>query len=516
MGRNFLAAVLILVSGSRFSAGQAAQTTEKADGPPPQVRYEPYAVVSRSGPPVLRGELGRFAVPENRSSASPRMIELAFVRLPSLAKHPDPPVVWLAGGPGRSGIEDLDTPLLVLLLELRKHSDILVLDQRGTGLSNPRLDCPGAIVFRKDLPLDRENVIGALEESARKCSGLWRSRGVDLAGYNTRESAEDVEDLRRAVGAPKLRILAGSYGTHLALALLRAHGDRIERAALVGVVGPDQLRRLPSDTDEQLASIATLVRSDRALSKRMPDFLTTVRQIRDRLAERPAVVQVSGDEGVESVTVGRFDLAWFTRSLLSSRRSISRLPAIFASMSEGDFSELAATSLGWRMSPLPSASMFLMRCASGATAPRLARIEAERGSATLPDAADLAEDRVCAAWGVPRLGDDFRGPVSSAVPTLFVSGSLDGDTPERNTHEILAGFSKAARLQIDGAAHSLLGLESESERDAIAEFLSGGGAKQAVVRLPAIAFAAPGALGRGTILADRGIVGATLFGGGMP
>ena len=57
-------------------------------------------------------------------------------------------------------------------------------------------------MFRKDIPLDRENVLGALEESARKCSTLWRSRGVDLAGYNTRESAEDVEDLRRAVGAP--------------------------------------------------------------------------------------------------------------------------------------------------------------------------------------------------------------------------------------------------------------------------------------------------------------------------
>ena len=37
------------------------------------------------------------------------------------------------------------------------------------------------------------------------------------------------------------------------------------------------------------------------------------------------------------------------------------------------------------------------------------------------------------ALGVPRLDDDFRGPVSSPVPTLFVSGSLDGDTPERNT-----------------------------------------------------------------------------------
>jgi pimeloyl-ACP methyl ester carboxylesterase len=515
MRRSFLAAVLILVSFSGFSKSESAPAAGGAPVPArPEIRFEPFAVVSRYGPPVLRGELGRFRVPENRTSATSRSIDLAFVRIPSMSKRPGPPVLWLAGGPGHSGIEDLETPLLMLLLELRKHSDVVVLDQRGTGLSTPRLDCPGAIVFRKDLPLDREVVVGALEESARRCSGQWRERGVDLAGYNTRESAEDVEDLRRALGAPKLKILAGSYGTHLALAVLRAHGDTIERAALVGVVGPDQLRRAPSDTDEQLAVIASLVRGDRALSKRMPDFLATVRQIRDRLAERPAVVEVTGDEGAESVTVGRFDLAWFTRSLLSSRGSIARLPALFAAMSEGDFTELAATSLAWRMSPLPSASMFLMRCASGATAARVARIEAERGTALLGDAADLAEDRVCRAWGVPRLPDEFRQPVSSPVPTLFVTGTLDGDTPDRNTREILAGFPRAARLQIDGAAHSLLGLDGENERDAIADFLSGGGAKQAVVRLPAIAFSPAGP--RGTFLADQRTVTASLFGGGMP
>jgi len=395
MGRSFLAAVLILVSFSRFSQSESVPGADTARVPArPEMRLEPFAVISRWGPPVLRAELRRFKVPENRTSAASRSIELAFVRLPSISKRPAAPVVWLAGGPGHSGIEDLETPLLPLLLELRKQSDVLVLDQRGTGRSTPRLECPGAILFRKDLPLDRELVVGALEESARRCSGQWRAQGVDLAGYNTRESAEDVEDLRRAVGAPKLKILAGSYGTHLALAVLRAHGDTIERAALVGVVGPDQLRRAPSDTDEQLAAVAALVRGDRALAKRVPDLLATIRQIRDRLAERPAIVQVTSDEGVESVTVGRFDLAWFTRSLLSSRGSIARLPALFAAMSEGDFSELAATSLAWRMSPLPSASMFLMRCASGATAARAARVEAERGKALLGDAADLAEDRV--------------------------------------------------------------------------------------------------------------------------
>ncbi len=486
------------------------------------IRWEPYPIVSPfSGVPVLKGELGHLRVLESRRSGSRRQIELAFVKIPSTAKHPAAPVVWLAGGPGGSGIADLETPIVRLLVELRAASDVIALDQRGTGLSVPRLDCPGTIEFPRDVPLDRVRSVAGLESAARACAEGWRARGVDLSAYNTRESAEDLEDLRVSLGAEKLRLLGGSYGTHLALAAIRAHGDRVERAALVGVVGPDQLRRSPAASEEQLAEISRIAREDHAIAARVPDLLATIRAVRDRLDQSPVAETVELADGRRmAVVLGRFDLEWYTRSLLSSRETIATLPAVFADMAAGDYREMARATAAWRSTQAPSASMFAMRCASGASSDREARIDAERRRVTLGDTLDFAEEAVCRAWGVPRLPDEFRAPVRSDVPTLFVSGSLDGDTPPTNAGEVLAGFSRGHQLVIEGAAHSLLGFEESKARAALRDFLADGKVRASRVTLPPLEFQSPRA-GRpeGALLAHNreSVPAAPIFwGGGMP
>ena len=316
-----------------------------------------------------------------------------------------------------------------------------------------------------------------------------------------------------------LRLLAGSYGTHLALDAIRAHGDRIERAALVGVVGPDQLRRSPAAAEEQLEEIARIARRDPKLAARVPDLLGAIREIRDRLDRSPVAETVELSDGRRmAVVLGRFDLEWYTRSLLSSRDSIAHLPAVFAAMEGDDFHELARSAAGWRSTPAPSAAMFAMRCASGASVDRSARIDAESRRVTLADTLDFAEEAVCRAWGVPRLPDEFREPVRSAVPALFVSGTLDGDTPQANAGEVLRGFANGHQLVVEGAAHSLLAVDDAKTRAAVAEFLADGRVHAERVALPPIAFEMPSAArGPHTLLAGRGDTSNTVFwGGGLP
>src|SRR5262245_27243270 len=88
----------------------AAATQAVSDEGRPVVHYEPFPTASFWGPPVIAAQLGRFQVPDNRSSSCSRSIELAFVRLPSASRRPGPPILWLSGGPGNSGIDDLKTP----------------------------------------------------------------------------------------------------------------------------------------------------------------------------------------------------------------------------------------------------------------------------------------------------------------------------------------------------------------------------------------------------------------------
>ncbi len=482
--RCVLASLLVSVfSGSPARAADAPQNTA------PVVHYEPYPIASLWGPPVFRAELGRFRVPENRASRSSREIELAFVRLPSLSKRRCPPIVWLSGGPGDSGIADLKTPILKLFLDLTRFSDVLVLDQRGTGLSVPRLDCPGLLLLPYHVALDRERMLDAVEAQARTCAQHWRAEGVDLGAYNVRESAEDLEALRVAVGAPRLRLFAASFGTHLALAAMRAHPERLERAVLVGVVGPDQMRRLPSDFDSELAEITHLVRRR---NDRGSDLLGAMKDVLHRLDIRPVTLEVQTREaGRIPVVVGRFDLELYIRSLLYSRRTIAHLPALFASMATGDFNELAGVAGRWRSSLPPPASIFTMRCASGSTRERELRIAAQAQSAILGEATDFAEERICSAWGVAALSDEFRAPVRSSLPTLFVSGTLDGETPEENATEVLAGFPEGRQLRISGGAHSGLGFQDPGARDAIVQFFETGRLTLSRIELPALIFESP-------------------------
>src|SRR5947208_613164 len=100
-------------------------------------------LASPAGAARVSAELGWLAVPENHARPSGPSIELAFLRIRTAAPRPRAPVVWLAGGPGGSGTHDAEGQILPLFLEISQFADVIALDQRGMGRSQPRLDCPG-------------------------------------------------------------------------------------------------------------------------------------------------------------------------------------------------------------------------------------------------------------------------------------------------------------------------------------------------------------------------------------
>ena len=468
----------------------------------PQLRFQPVALQPQDGSKAVAAELGRLTVLENRSRPGGATIELAFVRLKSTAARPGPPVIWLAGGPGGSGIEDARGPLLALLRDVAEFADVIALDQRGMGLSRPRLDCPGRLDLPLDKPMDAGLVLAAFRQSAGECRAHWAARGVDLASYNTNESARDIDDLRRALGAPKVSLLAGSYGTHLAFATIRLFESSIDRAVLFGVSGPDHMERLPGDYQEVLVQIDRMVKRTLPLAAVMPSFLGTVRTVMEKLEREPRQVEgidrATGE--VRTVTVGKFDLLCLTRNLLASRDQIARLPGIYLAMVRGDFRELANSSLSSRRSAAPPAVDFTMRCASGASAARRAKVGLQSKDALLGGMADFPIPAVCDEWGVPDLGPDFRAPVVSNVPVLFVSGTLDAHTPADNAKEVLAGFPNGRHLLVQDGAHGLLGFSLPKGRKLSAKFLRGESVSAGRLSTPPFGFVVPG-LGRDSAIA---------------
>src|SRR5262249_41617817 len=155
-------------------------------------------------------------------------------------KRPGNPIVFLMGGPGIPGsVMAPIPPYFTLFDSLRSVADVLIPDQRGLGLSTPVLSCPADSALPPDLFTSRQRFVDALAERVAACARHWREQGADPCAYSTTESADDLDDLRRALGVPNLDLLGFSYGTRLALAAVQRHAGDIGRVALAGVDMPE-------------------------------------------------------------------------------------------------------------------------------------------------------------------------------------------------------------------------------------------------------------------------------------
>jgi pimeloyl-ACP methyl ester carboxylesterase len=449
-----------------------------------RIDFEPYSIATSTGD-TIHAELGRLLVPENRAARTSRSVELALVRLRSTGNAPGPPLVFLAGGPGNSGIDALNGPRLPLFLALREYGDVIALDQRGTGRSRPSLDCSE----RLDLPLDRPTTHDALLRQtlslSRACASRLRSEGVDLSGYNVRESADDLEDLRHALGSEKICLLGLSYGTTLGLEAIRRHGDRIHRGVLAGVEGTDDMLKLPARLDPMFGSFDSLARTDSTVFAQWGPPLATVTSILRDAEARPVWVRWSDGMPDSVVVLGAYDLRWFFWKVMASDGLVF-LPALTHAMGGGDFRMAAAfVATHLKREAIDGAMTACTDCASGASRARLRAVEAETPRALLANVPNFVYPDVCAAWGVPDLGSAFRESVRSDVPVLFISGTLDARTPPEQAEAVRRGLPNSGHLILEGAVHGdPLLLSSPRIRDVMLAFLRTGKAADERVQVP--------------------------------
>ena len=449
MNRSFAIVSATLILGGVFAVSGRGQMTKAGD-----LKIEPYLFESAKGDKV-DAEFGRLTVPENRKDPTGKTIEIAFVRFKGTGAAQDVPTIYLAGGPGGSGIAAARGNRFPLFMAMREFGDVIALDQRGTGVSKPSLNCGEAFDFPAEKPGNPGELIEKARAKSQACVQKLRSQGIDLSSYNTVENAEDIESLRVAIGARKISLWGISYGTHLALAYLKLHPESVNRAVLAGVNGLDDRRKLPSDAQDVLVRVAALVKADRELNEQIPDFLKLAKDVFDGLEKQPVTVAVSDPRTKEKVRVGisKVDLQFLTAQGLGNIQFIRSVPSMFYAMSKGNWEPFALQLLAFRRSPMPSAMYFSMDCASGGSKQRYEKIEQEEGRTLLGNAFNLMIADSCVAWNVNDLGDAFRRPVKSEVPTLFISGTLDGRTPPARAEDVRKGFTNSTHLIVENASH---------------------------------------------------------------
>lgn len=402
-----------------------------------------------AGGGTVAAECGWMAVPETHFAATDLEIQLPFVRFKSTSATPGTPIVYLAGGPGGSGIGTAKSPRFALFMKLREVADVITFDQRGTGDAKPDLNYAPSWDFPMDKPADFDLWKPIAEKKFAECAQFFREKNIHLEYYNTKESAADIDALRRVLGLEKISLWGTSYGTHLSCATIRYYGAHLDRVVLAGAEGPDHTFKLPSTADQYLENLSKELATRPEVAEKIPDLVALVRKLLDKLAKEPARLDWQG----KTLVLGPLDLQIYVAEAIGRRRSIQPLPTALYVADQGDFRRIAGLAAALRTLPVGNAMSLAMDCASGGSPERYARLKDEGARSLLGNAQNFPFDSACSALGVPDLGEEFRGPLNSTVPVLFISGTLDARTPIANAEELRRGFTTSYHIIVENAGH---------------------------------------------------------------
>lgn len=441
--------------------------------PPRQPAETPYVFEAEDGEKVDAFR-GVFAVPENRADPASRRIDIHYVRFPATGARKGPPIVYLAGGPGGSGVFTARGKRFPLFMAMREFGDVIALDQRGTGWSESAPECVSDVVIPVDRVIGAEARNALLRQAAEHCAEFWRREGFDPRGYTTVESARDLDDLRAHLGARKVTLWGISYGTHLALAAVKEMGPRIDKMVLTGMEGLDQTVKLPSETDAYFGRVQAAIDKEPAAKAAYPDIKALMRRVHARLDAAPVIMRVPTKTGVADMLLTKDVMQMAASASIADPEGAARLLMLYLAVDAGVVEPVAAL-IGRFITPGAPESFRLMPLvmdlASGIDPERLQRVEKEAETALLGLYLNYPMPQLAGALDLD-LGDAFRRAPESAVPTLVLTGTLDGRTYPAEQQAAVSGFTDLTTVTVVNAGHNLFML-SPAITETIRTFMRG-------------------------------------------
>ncbi len=371
-----------------------------------------------------------------------------------------PPTVFLDGGPGGDGLTFAE---VVSELPVGETNEVVIIGQRGSFRAEPSLMCPEVIdesFGAYETGID-ESTEAATVSAFDDCRTRLEAAGVDLDDHTTVRAADDVDAIRRALGHDTWNVYGISYGTRLALEVMRRHPDSVELVVLDSVYPPDV------DAYEGLIEFAersfeVLAADCEADAECEGDLLERMALLYDRLEAEPVSVTMAHPETGEEATVvwdgDRLAVSAFLA--LYQTDLIPILPALLAGFEQGDFELATSTLLSLSESlRLYSDGLYAsVECAEripDSDEATVAEIEANTAPWLVASVDSSSDFAVCDRWDVEPAAPEVGEPVSSDARVLVLAGDHDPITPPSWGVRAADTLPNATMVELVGHGHGV-------------------------------------------------------------
>jgi pimeloyl-ACP methyl ester carboxylesterase len=395
---------------------------------------------------------GYLVVPENRQAETGKTVKLAVAVFKSPSRNPAPdPLIYLEGGPG-SPLVDAEGPSIVAsgMPDYVGNRDLILVDQRGAGLSQPSLACETG-------------------DSWQNCRMRLARERIDLSAYNTVESAADIAALGPALGYKKVDLFGNSYGTTLALQVMRDHPKGIRAVVMDGITGPtfNTYDGYNAYLWYGLRQIFKDCAASPACSSNHPHLQQTFVHLLARLQAHPATVAGYSPKLDRTVSATMTGLGlWVTmREIVADPTGPPLVPSIIDNFAAGDYT-IAVQFVGNTLSDNSATSEgmhYAMDCsgepsASSTTIVAHSRmVPAPIRSAAIANITGYLE--ICNTWRVPKIPAINHTYFRSSIPTLLLPGRYDPKTPSFLARALAPKLGHAYLVPIPTLSHMVVGYD---------------------------------------------------------
>ena len=407
-----------------------------------------------------KAKCGTLEVYEDRAARKGRKINLNIVVLPATSAQREPdPLFYFAGGPGSAATEEA-AGVAQMVGKTREHRDLVFVDQRGTGGSNP-LNCE--LYNANDLQSYLAYFFPL--EDVRRCRAQLEPK-ADLKLYTTTIAMDDIDDVRAALGYDRINIVGGSYGTRAALTYLKRHGQHVRTATLQGVSPTNHFMPgdFPQQTERALQGVLAECVSDQDCNKAFPNIKAEAQAVLAQLIKGPVEVEIQKPQSTDRVKVklSRDLAAEAIRYMLYSPVPASRIPLMIHTAAQGNFVPLANAALEYRMNLVATGSngMYLsVTCAEDLPWIKPGDGERMAENTFLGDYRLRQQREACALWPRATIESDYSQPIRSDVPVLILTGEWDPVTPPSNGEAAARALKNSLHIVVPHGGHGLGGLE---------------------------------------------------------